>query len=84
VRACVPRWRAPGGKRGRELARNSRASEIRIGREQAVIDITELGMDDVYMRLYAIEEDGRWGIARSRKRRERFPLESLSPAREGR
>jgi hypothetical protein len=31
------------------------------------------------VRLHAIEEDGRWGIARSLKRRDRFPLESLSP-----
>jgi hypothetical protein len=72
-----------GGRRAdkgvRRLLGNSLASEIRIGREQAVIGITEAGGRDVYMRLHAIEEDGRWGIARSRKRRDRFPLESLSP-----
>jgi hypothetical protein len=70
---CERVFRAGGrraGRRGRELMGNSLASEIRIGREQAVIGITELGGRDVYMRLYAIEEDGRWGIARSRARRE--------------
>jgi hypothetical protein len=79
---CERVFRAGGrrmGKRDRERAANLLASDIRIGREQAVIEITEAGGRDVYLRLYAIEEDGRWGIARSKKRRERFPLESLSP-----
>jgi hypothetical protein len=75
---CERVFRASGrrmSRRERARAANSLADEIRIGRDQAVIDITESGWDDVYMRLYAIEEDGRWGIARSKKRRERFPAE---------
>jgi hypothetical protein len=79
---CERVFRAGGrrmGKRDSERAVNLLASDIRIGREQAVIEITQAGGRDVLMRLYAIEEDGRWGIARSKKRRERFPLESLSP-----
>jgi hypothetical protein len=75
---CERVFRASGrrmGKRDRARAGNSLASEIRIAREQAVIEITEAGGRDVYMRLYAIEEDGRWGIARSKKRRQRYPAE---------
>jgi hypothetical protein len=71
------------GKRGRESLGTSIASDIRIGREQAVIGITLYGSHKVYMRLYAIEEDGRWGIARSKKRRDRYPLDSLPPVRKG-
>ena len=58
------------GKRGRRQMRDSLASAIRIGPEQAVIEITEAGWREPYMRLYAVEENGRWGIARSKKRRE--------------
>jgi hypothetical protein len=57
-------------KRERRLLRNSRAGEIRIGPNQAIIEITELGWREPFMRLYAIEERGAWGIARSRKQRE--------------
>jgi hypothetical protein len=57
-------------KGARRLVGKSAASEIRIGPEQAVIEITESGGQEPYMRLYATEENGRWGIARSKKRRE--------------
>jgi hypothetical protein len=58
------------GAYGRRIFRNSRAAEIRIGPEQAVIDVSKLGSHDVLVRLHAIREDGRWGIARSKKDRE--------------
>jgi hypothetical protein len=58
------------GKRGRRQLANSLASAIRIGPDQAVIEITEAGWREPFMRLYAIEEYGRWGIARSKKQRE--------------
>jgi hypothetical protein len=57
------------GKRVHRLVRDSIAGEIRIGPKQAVIEITEAGSPTPYMRLYAIQENGRWGIARSFKRR---------------
>jgi hypothetical protein len=57
------------GDDGRRLLRDSRASEIRIGPEQAVIEVTKLGWHEVLVRLYAIRDDGRWGIARSKKDR---------------
>ena len=57
-------------KGARRLVANSIAGEIRIGPYQAVIDITENGDPGPYMKLYAIEENGRWGIARSKKQRE--------------
>jgi hypothetical protein len=57
-------------KGARRLAANAIAGEIRIGPYQAVIHVTESGSPDPYMRLYAIEENGHWGIARSRKLRE--------------
>ena len=62
-----------GGKRSgkfeRRVVGDSIASEIRIGPKQAVIEITQAGSPTPYMRLYAIQEKGRWGIARSLKRR---------------
>jgi len=57
-------------RRELQLLRNSRAGEIRIAPNQAIIEVTELGWRKPYMRLYAIEERGAWGIARSRKQRE--------------
>jgi hypothetical protein len=58
-------------RRERRQLRNALASDIRIGRHQAVIEVTESGWRDPIMRLYAIEEAGAWGIARSKKRREK-------------
>jgi hypothetical protein len=57
-------------KGARRLTANSIAGEIRVGPYQAVIAVTENGWPNSYMRLYAIEENGEWGIARSRKLRE--------------
>jgi hypothetical protein len=51
----------------RELVRNSRAGEIRVRGKRATIEVTELGWREPYMRLYAIEEDGAWGVARRKR-----------------
>jgi hypothetical protein len=65
---CERVFRTTGG-RNRRILRDASAGEIRIGREQAVIVVEDQFVDEI-MRLYAIEEDGAWGIARSKKRRE--------------
>ncbi len=52
------------------VLRDSRAGEIRIGPHQAVIEVNELGWREPLLYLYAIQEQGRWGIARSKKLRE--------------
>jgi hypothetical protein len=67
--SCERGFRRTGG-RDRRLLRNAIAGEIRIRSEQAVISVNEQGWREPIMRLYAIEEDGSWGIARSEKRRE--------------
>jgi hypothetical protein len=58
------------GNREVRRLRDARAGEIRIGRHQAVIEINELGWREPLMHLYAIREDGGWGIARSKKLRD--------------
>jgi hypothetical protein len=66
--SCERVFRTTGG-RNRRILRDASAGEIRIGREQAVIVVEDQFVDEI-MRLYAIEEDGSWGIARSKKRRD--------------
>ena len=56
-------------RRGLKLFRNSRAGEIHLRAEEAVIEVTKLGWFDTILRLYAIQEQDRWWIARSKKRR---------------
>jgi hypothetical protein len=65
--SCERVFRSEG--RNRRVLRDAIAGEVRIGRDQAVIVIEDYVVDEL-MRLYAIEEDGSWGIARSKKRRE--------------
>jgi hypothetical protein len=70
--ACEAAFRANAervGRRELRRLRNARAGEIRINDDTAVIEVSELGWREVLMRLYATHEDGRWGIARSKKRR---------------
>ena len=57
-------------RRERRLIRNARAGDIRVKGDGAVIDVHELGWREVLFRLYAIEENGRWGIARREKLRD--------------
>jgi hypothetical protein len=68
--SCERAFRASGARQSRQvrkLLRNSRAGEIRIRGTRATIEITELGWREPFMRLYAIEEDGAWGISRRKR-----------------
>jgi hypothetical protein len=67
--SCERGFSSTGGRNRRVLS-NAIAGEIRIRSEQAVIAVNEQGWREPIMRLYAIEEDGAWGIARSKKRRD--------------